>query len=179
MRLVENDSCVFVSSWWILGQALPRRREESSSFWLRLGYTVKFVADFLDRSLHIQNRNLAPSWMTRVVTPCTPNPTAPKKAERILRSTVPGSGLKWFVRLKNSARNSRRRCSESANVLLTEKSPLAIPGSRIALVRGDVPKRPKGASVNAALLNHLDHVRSPPGRFPFCPGTRSGRELIP
>src|SRR5207247_2187243 len=46
--------------------------------------------------------------MTRVVTPCTPPPTAPNVFERILRSTVPGSGLKWFVRLKNSVRNSRQ-----------------------------------------------------------------------
>ena len=70
--------------------------------------------------------------MTRVVTPCTPPPTAPNVADRILRSTVAGSGLKWFVRLKNSVRNSMCRPSDIGKILLMEKSPLAIPGSRIA-----------------------------------------------
>src|SRR5207237_3616734 len=67
----------------------------------------------------------------------------------------------------------------SRNVLFTEKSALAIPGRRIASVRGDVPKRPKGASTKAAVLNHRCHVRWPRGRLPFCPETTSGRELIP
>src|SRR6266536_2412831 len=50
MRLVENDSCVFVSSWWILGQALPRRREESPSFWLRPGCSVMLFVDVFDEN---------------------------------------------------------------------------------------------------------------------------------
>jgi hypothetical protein len=41
-----------------------------------------------------QNISLAPSCITRVVTPCTPPPMAPKVAELILRSSVEGSGLK-------------------------------------------------------------------------------------
>src|SRR5438034_9349007 len=126
-----------------------------------------------------QNISLAPSWITRVVTPCTPPPMAPKVAERILRSSEEGSGLKWFVRLKISVRNSRSRPSERRNVLFTEKSALPIPGRRMALVRGDVPKRPKGASTKAAVLNHRFHVRWSRGRSAFCPATESGRELIP
>ena len=34
-----------------------------------------------------QKWNLAPSWMTRVVRPRTPPPTAPKVTERMLRSS--------------------------------------------------------------------------------------------
>src|SRR5262245_6261439 len=103
----------------------------------------------------------------------------PNVAERIFRSSVEGSGLKWFVRLKISVRNSRSRPSARRNVLFTEKSALAMPGSRMALVRGDVPKRPKGVSAKAAVLNQRFQVRWSPDKLGFCPATESGRELIP
>ena len=51
------------------------------------------------------------------------------------------------------------------------------PGSRNAAVRGDVPKRPNGASAKTAVLNHFNHVRWSPGRLPF--PFWSGRELMP
>src|SRR5258708_34741026 len=111
--------------------------------------------------------------------PCTPPPTAPNVAERMFKSTVAGSGLKLLNRLKNSVRNSNERASLIRNFLLTEKSTTAIPGNRIASVRGAVPNRPKGVCWKAPVLNQRFHVRWSPGRFPFCPATRSGLEPIP
>src|ERR1051325_3555267 len=83
-----------------------------------------------------------------------PPPTEPNVAERMFRSTVCGSGLKWFRRLKNSVRNSNARFSLKRTDLCTEKSTISVPGSRTALVRGAVPNRPKGPGVKAAVLNH-------------------------
>src|SRR5436309_2689473 len=97
--------------------------------------------------------------MTLVVTPCTPPPTVPKVADRIFRSTVAGSGLKCFRRLKNSERNSSDARSLIRVDLVTEKSTFSIPGRRTAFVRGEVPNRPNGACVNAPVLNHRVHVR--------------------
>src|SRR5215210_7978585 len=98
--------------------------------------------------------------MTRVVTPRTPPPIAPKVCDAKFKSTVCGSGLKWLKRLKISVRNSNSRDSPILNRLLTEKSKLTTPGRRMAPVRGEVPNRPKAGAAKAAVLNQRFQVRS-------------------
>src|SRR5438128_2972060 len=99
-----------------------------------------------------QKLSLAPNWITRVVMPETPPPIAPNVAERMLRSTVPGSGLKLLNRLKNSERNSNDRLSLKRMVFVIEKSTVPIPGSRIASVLGAVPNRPNGVCPKPPVL---------------------------
>src|SRR5438445_317173 len=68
--------------------------------------------------------------------PCTPPPTDPKVTNRTFKSRMAGSGLKLFIRLKNSARNSNERFSVNRNDLLSEKSTVPMPGRRTEAVRG-------------------------------------------
>src|SRR4029077_16086207 len=96
--------------------------------------------------------------------PWTPPPTMPNVAERLFKSNVAGSGLKFFRKLKNSERNSSDLVSVNRTDLLIEKSTFVMPGRRTASVRGEVPKRPNGACAKAAVLNHAFHVRWSPGR---------------
>src|SRR5712692_4419875 len=98
--------------------------------------------------------------------PCTPPPILPKLAERMLRSSEPGSGLKWLNRLKISDRNCNCRDSWKRMDLESEKSTLFSPGSRIAAVRGEVPKRPNLDGAKAAVLNQCWKVRWLRGRLP-------------
>src|SRR5262245_39705790 len=88
-------------------------------------------------------------------------------------------GIVMVEEIENLCAELERARLADPEALLTEKSALLMPGNLIAPVRGDVPKRPKGALAKADVVNHRFHVRSLFGRLALWPATRSGREDLP